>query len=340
MSGFLSQDDIDSLLGAASGGGGSSSTATASKSDLSGIAKNIVADYGEHIKAVGNLNFNRNVSVIINSVEMVDVSTVTEKIDGDYIIAEIPFSGGCEGSIRAMASKKDFAVIADLMVMGDGTAPYSEGHKDAISELFNQISGAFSTEIGGKIGKSVSAAPTSILDNVGVDILENDYAAFCTITIDDVDPISIVISPDETLLEKLTPIMDDSKKEESSGESASFEPAVSTPTGSSAAVSTAAPSAAAANSYSSHAPKVNVDMLLDIELEVSIELGKTDISIKKVLDLAPGSLVELDRLAGEPVDLLVNNKVVAKGEVIVIDENFGVRIISLVSPEERIKSLR
>jgi len=126
MSGFLSQDDIDSLLGAAVGGG-SSSTATASKSDLSKVAKNIAAGYGEHIKAVGNLNFSRGVSVTINSVEMVDASTATEKIDGDYLIAEIPFSGGCEGSIRAMASKRDFAVIADLMVMGDGTAPYSEG---------------------------------------------------------------------------------------------------------------------------------------------------------------------------------------------------------------------
>jgi len=79
---------------------------------------------------------------------------------------------------------------------------------------------------------------------------------------------------------------------------------------------------------------------LDVELEVTIELGKTNIAIKKVLDLAPGALVELERFAGEPVDLLVNNKVVAKGEVVVIDENFGVRIISLVSPEERIRSLK
>jgi flagellar motor switch protein FliN/FliY len=59
-----------------------------------------------------------------------------------------------------------------------------------------------------------------------------------------------------------------------------------------------------------------------------------------VLELAPGSIVELDRMAGEPVDLLVNNKVVAKGEVVVIDESFGIRIVSLVSAEERIRSLR
>ena len=84
----------------------------------------------------------------------------------------------------------------------------------------------------------------------------------------------------------------------------------------------------------------NIDMLLDVELDVSIELGKSLLSIKRVLELAPGSIVELDRMAGEPVDLLVNNKVVAKGEVVVIDESFGIRIVSLVSAEERIRSLR
>lgn len=88
------------------------------------------------------------------------------------------------------------------------------------------------------------------------------------------------------------------------------------------------------------APRENVDMLLDIELDVSIELGRTNLSIKRILEMGPGSIVELDRMAGEPVDLLVNNKVVAKGEVVVVDENFGIRIVSLVSPEERIKSLR
>jgi flagellar motor switch protein FliN len=84
----------------------------------------------------------------------------------------------------------------------------------------------------------------------------------------------------------------------------------------------------------------NIQMLLDINLNVTIELGRTRLSIRKVLELGPGSIIELDRLAGEPVDLLVNDKVVAKGEVVVVDEYFGIRIISLVSPEERIKQLK
>ena len=83
----------------------------------------------------------------------------------------------------------------------------------------------------------------------------------------------------------------------------------------------------------------NIDMLMDINLPVSIELGRTRMSISDILALGPGSVVELNKLAGEPVDLLVNFKTVARGEVVVIDENFGVRITNLISPEERLKAL-
>lgn len=83
----------------------------------------------------------------------------------------------------------------------------------------------------------------------------------------------------------------------------------------------------------------NLEMLLDVDLPVSIELGRTTMSIQEILSLSPGSVVELDKLAGEPVDLLVNNKAVAKGEVVVIDENFGLRVTSLISQDERLKSL-
>ncbi len=83
----------------------------------------------------------------------------------------------------------------------------------------------------------------------------------------------------------------------------------------------------------------NIDMLMDVNLPVAIELGRTKMSISDILALGPGSIVELAKLAGEPVDLLVNQRVVAKGEVVVIDENFGVRITQLLTPEERLKAL-
>jgi flagellar motor switch protein FliN/FliY len=84
----------------------------------------------------------------------------------------------------------------------------------------------------------------------------------------------------------------------------------------------------------------NIDLLLDVSLPVSIELGRTRMSIADILELGSGSIVELDKLAGEPVDILVNNKPLAKGEVVVLDENFGVRITSLVSPRERLERLK
>ncbi|MBD3401812.1 flagellar motor switch protein FliN [candidate division GN15 bacterium] len=83
----------------------------------------------------------------------------------------------------------------------------------------------------------------------------------------------------------------------------------------------------------------NIDLLMDVDLPVSIELGRTKLSISDILALGPGSVVELNKLAGEPVDLMVNNKLVAKGEVVVVDENFGLRITQLMTAEERLKSL-
>ncbi|MFH1701053.1 MAG: flagellar motor switch protein FliN [Candidatus Zixiibacteriota bacterium] len=83
----------------------------------------------------------------------------------------------------------------------------------------------------------------------------------------------------------------------------------------------------------------NIDLLLDVKMPVSIELGRTSMAISDLLTLGPGSVVELNKLAGDPVDLLVNNALIAKGEVVVVDENFGVRITLLMSPEERLKSL-
>jgi flagellar motor switch protein FliN len=84
----------------------------------------------------------------------------------------------------------------------------------------------------------------------------------------------------------------------------------------------------------------NIELLLDVDLPVSIELGRAKMSISDLLALGPGSVVELDKLVGEPVDLLVNQKCVARGEVVVVEENFGLRITQLISPEDRIKNLQ
>lgn len=83
-----------------------------------------------------------------------------------------------------------------------------------------------------------------------------------------------------------------------------------------------------------------LDMLLDVPLDVSVELGRTRMTIQDLLALAPGSVIELDKVAGEPLDILINDRLVARGEAVVVNDKFGVRITDIVSPQERIARLR
>jgi flagellar motor switch protein FliN len=85
--------------------------------------------------------------------------------------------------------------------------------------------------------------------------------------------------------------------------------------------------------------ETNLSLLYDVPLQVTVELGRTEKTIKEILELTSGSIVELDKLAGEPVDILVNGKLIAKGEVVVIDENFGVRVTDIVSQRDRMEKL-
>jgi flagellar motor switch protein FliN/FliY len=83
----------------------------------------------------------------------------------------------------------------------------------------------------------------------------------------------------------------------------------------------------------------NIKLLMDVNMELTVELGRTKKSIKDILGMGEGTVIELDKLAGEPVDVLVNGQLIAKGEVVVIDENFGVRVTEIVDPMERLREL-
>ncbi len=83
-----------------------------------------------------------------------------------------------------------------------------------------------------------------------------------------------------------------------------------------------------------------LDMLLDVPLDVSVELGRCRMTIQDLLGLSPGSIIELDKVAGEPLDILINDRLVARGEAVVVNDKFGVRITDIVSPQERIARLR
>jgi flagellar motor switch protein FliN/FliY len=84
----------------------------------------------------------------------------------------------------------------------------------------------------------------------------------------------------------------------------------------------------------------NLDFILDIPLKISVELGRTSLYVKDILQLGQGSVLELDKLAGEPLEVLVNGKLIARGEVVVVNEKFGIRLTDIISPIERIESLK
>lgn len=84
---------------------------------------------------------------------------------------------------------------------------------------------------------------------------------------------------------------------------------------------------------------VNFDVIMDVPVNISMEIGRTSINIRNLLQLNQGSIVELDRLAGEPLDVLVNGTLIARGEVVVINEKFGIRLTDVISPAERLRKL-
>lgn len=83
----------------------------------------------------------------------------------------------------------------------------------------------------------------------------------------------------------------------------------------------------------------NLDVIMNIPVQLSMEVGQTRISIRELLGLTEGSVVELTRLAGEPLDVLVNGTLIARGEVVVVNENFGIKLVDVISPEQRLHSL-
>jgi flagellar motor switch protein FliN/FliY len=232
--------------------------------------------------------------------------------------------------------------------MGDGTAEYSDDHKDAIAELFNQVMGAYTGQLAGK-GTSASHGSIDVKEfdvaSAPFDISQSDMSIM-ELSVGDNAGFSIIVLIPDALSKELMSLFGSSGQGGDHGgvglNAAELDDLSKVSSGFSDSPMSGGGMGGSSlgESSLSASAKENIEMLLDVDLDVCIELGRAELSIKRILELAPGSIVELDRLAGEPVDLMVNSKVVAKGEVVVVDESFGIRIVSLVSPEERIKSLK
>jgi flagellar motor switch protein FliN/FliY len=356
MSDFLSQEQIDSLLSSQASDGfnvndvgeDSSVSEAASGPDYQALTEAFQL-FIEQAQSVIATVLSKDVSFTITQCEAMDANALKNAVPSPLLSIQLALSGAVTGECHLLMATKEVAALSDLMMMGDGKAEYNDDHKDAIGELFNQIMGSFTTALGQKCGDSVSAGPIAVLEfdfTVPSFSLEHCDMVIVTMTIPDIGDASIALVVPGDLGAELMKHFKTSAGFGSEGGHGNVglsasevddlsELSTDMDDGDTGGFHTSSLSDSTVN-----APKENVNMLLDVELDVSIELGKADLSIKRILELAPGSIIELDRMAGEPVDLMVNKKVVAKGEVVVVDESFGIRIVSLVSPEERIRSLR
>lgn len=312
--------------------------------DYAALSK-AVSLFNEHASNVLTSVLNKSIVFETVSCTAAKPSDAAAQLPIPLLAVTIPLQGDISGEVQMIFTKKDVAVLSDLMMMGDGTAPFSEEHKDAVMELVNQILGAYLKALRDETGKSITAGQLSVSDfdfgQPGFDPTQKDMA-IQALTIEGVGSTALGMFFDQQIGMALTSVLSGQESSPSG---------LDTPTiGLSAAELDDLAKVTADtgsdffedSSFGARSPSSNqgIDMLLDIDLDVSIELGGASLSVKRILELAPGSIVELDKMAGEPVDLLVNGKVVAKGEVVVVDENFGVRIVSLVSAEDRIRSLR
>ena len=349
---MLSQDDIDNLITNAPAG--SPAAAAGGGVNLEALKKPLSL-ISEQISTVLLTVLGKEISVSIVKLGPADAGKLTAQFGADSVLIRVDVFQKVTGSLYFAYSKKDVAVLADLMMMGDGSAPYEEDHKDAIVELTNQILGAVTSTFGTTYEAQV---------NVSTPVIEDFKADAAGLNPADCVAVDLIMKVEDIREIKFAIIMPNSTASDlcelsgkSAGQAGTAAPAGG-PTsgeggdgagfdfgdvGGAPLQNFAQPSGKLANDRSaqfSSTGNPQMDMLLDVTLQVAIELGRTEMSIKKILELGPGSIIELNRMAGEPVDLLVNDKVIAKGEVVVVDENFGIRIVKLISPEERLKNLK
>lgn len=235
--------------------------------------------------------------------------------------------------------KADDAIALAQLILGEEPTPGSEvsaDYLDALSEAANQIGGSLGTALRTALGKPVTFGPAAVATLA-------DGGA-CLTAFGEGAPAPLLCVAELT------------REGSASGEVALIVSASLLPetekTRPDNDVSVAKEGTVSATSASAQTPFVpltggeragsnnGIDMLLDVNLQVSVELGRTRLQIRDILQLGPGSIVELDKQAGDAVDILVNDKPIAKGEVIIIDENFGVRLTSITSVADRIKNLR
>ena len=318
------------------------------------------------------------VSITTPTVSVDTLSSIKDQYPMPYLIVEVGYTVGIDGNNVLAIQAQDASIIADLMMGGDGTNPtqeLNEIHMSAVGESMNQMMGSVATSLSTMFNKKIDISPPKV--NM-IDLGSEDKVTEIVSADDPIAKISFRMEVDGLIDSEIMQILPIPVAKEMVGYLLSNEaeeeepmpvptpaPAAPAPAPAAAAPPPAAPMMGAAPGYGappsphvasnvpvqpamfaplSTAPvqvnDANIGLILDVPLQVTVELGRTRKTIKDILELTNGSIVELDKLAGEPVDIMVNGKFLAKGEVVVIDENFGVRITDIVSPAERAQQLQ
>ncbi len=350
--GSLSQDEIDALLQGADdmlsstsapqaepvrtvggGGGLSVNEQNAIKESLNNAVRASVQPMSPYVA-------NKNLSITNPQIEVKSPDAIRADFPAQYIQIAIDYSGGLSGHNLIVFNQRDAGIIAMLMLGGDSSAPpveMDDAQKSTIQEFTGQllanIAGQFSNTMGVGINPTTPIV-TDAKKGAGLQLPAGNMLV--KVTYDFAIP-GVVTT-------KMFHIMDLGLASGIAGTMA----VASQPAGG-VAPTFHQPAAQVGINPVKFPPMSemigqgappNISLILDVPMTLTVELGRTTQLVQDILGLGEGSIIELDKLAGEPVDLLVNGKLIAKGEVVVIDENFGVRVTDIVSPQDRLPGLQ
>jgi flagellar motor switch protein FliN/FliY len=250
-----------------------------------------------------------------------------------------------EGNNVFVLQAQDAAIIANLMMGGDGLNCSDEMDEitlSAVSEAMNQMMGFSATSMSQIFNKTIEISPPKV---TLMNIENNEENLNWNIFSDEIAVISFKLQIGDLLKSEIMLIMNiDIAKQQveylMAGSANNYSPAPSDDSiKSEKSISSITPQQIVIEDNNGLINSNNLNLILDIPLRLSVILGKTKRNIVDVLKLTQGSIVELERLEHEPVEVLVNNTLIARGEVVVVKEYFGVRITDIISTENRIKSL-
>lgn len=374
--GFLSQEEIDALLR----GDQVTSPAQPELSDMEKDALGEIGNISMGSAATTlSILLGRRVSITTPRVSISSLNEIKQQYPLPYLVIEVGYTQGIAGTNLLAMREQDALIIADLMMGGDGANPptgLNELYMSAVGEAMNQMMGSTATSMSTVFKKKIDIAPPKV--NV-IDFAVDPSITSMAGGDESIVRISFRMEVEDLIDSEIMQIVSFSvAKDMVSNLMNAVQQPASPPTAPPKAPTPPPPpqmqpqhhSIAPNSDYGAYSPQAatpkpqqqnvtvqpvqfaplkpagipaidpNIGLIMDVPLQVTVELGRTRKLIREILELSPGSVVELDKLAGEPVDILVNGKLIAKGEVVVIDENFGVRVTDIVSPLERANNLQ